>query len=101
MNYSDLSGAAKGAAILAILSLLFSLNFSSTTTINGVATCSFFDIGKVALGGLAVVIGVGGVFRARSDISAARKMNIVVPGIAALVGVFSVLEGFGIILSPC
>ena len=48
MNYSDLSGAAKGAAILAILSLLFSLNFSSTTTINGVATCSFFDIGKVA-----------------------------------------------------
>jgi hypothetical protein len=101
MKFADLSGAAKGAAILAILSLVFGINFTSTTSINGAVTCSYFDIGKVGLGALAAVVGFGGAMRARKDISVARTMNMVVPGIAALVGVFSVLVGFGIILSPC
>ena len=102
MKFADLSGSAKGAAVLAILSLVISVHLSSTSSVNGALTsCTYFDIAKVVLGGLAIVVGIGGVLSARRDISAARNMNMAVPGIAAAVGAFSVLVGFGLILGPC
>ncbi|MEX3014281.1 hypothetical protein [Gymnodinialimonas hymeniacidonis] len=101
MTFSDLSGSAKGAAVLAILSLLISINFSSTSNLNGVVNCSYFDVAKLGFGVLAVLVGLGGVMSARKDLSSARTMNMVVPGIAALVGVFSALVGLGLIGGPC
>lgn len=101
MNLADLSGAAKGAAILAILSLVISVNFVNTTNINGVVSCSYFDVAKLGLGGLAILVGISGVMGARKDISEARNLNMTVSGIAALVGVIGVLMGLGIIGGPC
>ena len=51
MSLRDLSGAAKGALILAIIGLVISVNFTNTSNINGVVTCSHTDIAKIILGG--------------------------------------------------
>ncbi|MBF9042813.1 hypothetical protein HKCCE4037_05720 [Rhodobacterales bacterium HKCCE4037] len=101
MKFSDLSGAAKAAAILAILSLVISINFTSTSTINGVSTCSFTDYGRIGFGGLALLVGLGGLASARAMRSSVRKANLTVSGIAAVVGALAVLYGLGLILSPC
>ncbi len=94
MKISDLTGAAKGAAILAILALVISINFTSTSTINGVFTCSFIDYGRVGFGALAALVGLVGLV---SGQGASRTVS----AIAAVVGILAVLYGLGIILSPC
>ena len=94
MKFSDLSGAAKGAAICAILALVISIHFTSTSTINGVSTCSFIDYGRIVFGGLAALVGLIGV-------ASGGKTSRMVAAVAGVVGVLALLYGLGIILSPC
>ena len=102
MTYSDLTGAAKVAIGLAIASLFVSVHFTETSTINGVSTCSHTDIAKIILGSLAVLVGGAAEMTAlRADNATTRTSNMLGGGIAALIGLYSLLVGLGIVGGPC
>ena len=97
----DLSGSAKGAAILAILSLIIGFSLTSTTNLNGVVSCSHFDPVKIGLGGFAAFVGLTGFVQATRDNTSARTMNMTVTALAVPIGIYSVLVGLGLVGGPC
>ena len=101
MSLRDLSGAAKGALILGIIGLVFSINFTNTSNINGVVTCSHTDIAKIALGALAIIVGASGEIQALRGPAASRLLNMGASGAGVLLGIYNLLTGLSIINSPC
>lgn len=100
MKLSDLTTLSKIAVGLAIAGFVLSFNMTSSSTINGVYTCSFIDYGKIIFGGLAIMVGgLGEVSALR--LSETRMVNMLASGAASVVGVLHVLMGLGIIGGPC
>ena len=99
MNWRDITGAAKTAAILALLSVFVSFHSLNTSTMNGVRTCSFLDFGAIVFGGLAAI--VGALALASPGAGEARNLNRLVGGIALLVGLWRLGYGLGYIGGPC
>ncbi|MBL4626803.1 MAG: hypothetical protein JKY00_01965 [Roseicyclus sp.] len=97
---SDLSLLSKIAIGLAIAGFFVSFTTSYTSSVNGVVDCDFTDYGKLVIGGLAVMVGgIGEVTALR--MGAARMVNLMASGGAALVGIFHILTGAGVIGGPC
>ncbi|WP_068304325.1 hypothetical protein [Pararhodobacter sp. CCB-MM2] len=99
MNWRDITGAAKAAAILALLSVIVSFTSLSTSSMNGVRTCSFVDYGAIAFGGLAILFGA--IALAKPGEGEAAGINRMAGGLALLVGLWRLGYGLGFIGGPC
>lgn len=101
MSWSSLSGASKAALIFAILGFVISFTTLSTSSINGVRTCSYMDYGALLFGALAMLSGSSGLMGARNLAAEARNLNIAVCVGADIVGVVHILRGIGMVGGPC
>lgn len=101
MSWSSLSGASKAALVLAILGFVISFTTLSTSSVNGVSTCSYMDYGALVFGALAMLAGSAGVMRVRDLAPDARSLNLVVCVAADGVGVLHILRGIGMVGGPC
>lgn len=100
MKFSDLTTLSKLAIGLVIAGGVLSFQFTSTSTSNGVYTCSYIDYGKVIFGGLAIMVGgLGEVSALR--LTDTRVVNLIASGGASALGILLVLLGLGIIGGPC
>ena len=94
MNWGNLSGLTKAAAICAVGGFFVTIHQYKY----GPGYCSYIDYGAVALGALAVLLGaVTAIASARNE----AKDNLIVGGIAALIGVYHIVTGLGIVGGPC
>jgi len=101
MRWANLSGVAKAAVIFAVLGFVIALSSTSTSSINGVTTCSHMNYGALLFGALAMMAGAAGLIGLRDLPAETRSLNIAVLVAADLVGVLHVLRGIGIIGGPC
>jgi hypothetical protein len=101
MSWSSLSGASKAALIFAVLGFVISFTTLSTSSINGVRTCSYMDYGALLFGALAMLAGSSGLMRLRDLAPDARSLNLVVCVAADVVGVAHILRGIGMVGGPC
>ncbi|MCB1362256.1 MAG: hypothetical protein H6899_09855 [Rhodobacter sp.] len=99
MSWRDVTGAAKTAVILALLSLFVSLRSTSMSSVNGVRSCSFMDIGALGFGAAAVL--VGAVALARPGTGEGAGLNRLVGGAALLVGLWRAAYGLGLVGGAC
>lgn len=101
MRWSSLSGVSKAALIFAILGFVVSFTSLSSSTINGVRTCSYMDYGALLFGALAMLAGSAGLMRVRDLAPDARTLNLVICVAADVVGVIHILRGIGMVGGPC
>jgi len=101
MSWSSLSGASKAALIFAILGFVISFTTLSTSSINGVSTCSYMDYGALVFGALAMLAGSSGVMRVRDLAPETRNLNLAICVAADIVGVVHILRGIGMVGGPC
>lgn len=101
MRWSSLSGASKAALIFAVLGFVISFTSLSTTSINGVSTCSYMDYGALLFGALAMLAGSAGVMGVRGLAPDVRNLNLAICVAADVVGVVHILRGIGMIGGPC
>lgn len=101
MRWSSLSGVSKAALIFAILGFVVSFTSLSSSTINGVRTCSYMDYGALLFGALAMLVGSAGLMRVRDLAPDARTLNLVICVAADVVGVIHILRGIGMVGGPC
>lgn len=100
--YSTLPNAGKAAFFASLLGFVLSLAFTQTTTVNGVTSCSSFDVAKVVLGGVAVLAGAQCLLEIRRHPKRYHVTAATVIGIAAIpIGLLHLLTGFGIFLTSC
>lgn len=99
MSWSTLTGATKTAVVLAILSLFVSVSSTSTSSINGVRSCSFMDFGAIGFGAAAAVVGLGVLLKPGEG--EAVGANRLIGGLAVLVGLWRLAYGLGLAGGPC
>lgn len=99
MSWSDLTGATKTALVVALLSVFVGFTTLSSTSINGVRTCSFMDFGALGFGAAAVVIGLGVALKPGSGRN--PTLNRAIGAAVVLIGLWRVAYGLGLIGSPC
>ena len=101
MSWSSLSGASKAALIFAILGFVVSFTTLSTSSINGIQTCSYMDYGALLFGALAMLAGSSGLMRVRDLAPDIRNLNLAICAAADIVGVVHILRGIGMVGGPC
>lgn len=101
MNWKSLSGSSKAAIVFAALGFVISFTTLSTSSINGVQTCSYTDYGTLVFGALAMLSASSGLMRVRDLAAEARNLNLIVCAAADVVGVIHILRGMGIVGGPC
>ncbi|MGI3183717.1 hypothetical protein [Nioella aestuarii] len=101
MSWRSLSGASKAALIFAILGYVISFTTLSTSSINGVQTCSYMNYGALLFGVLAMMAGSSGLMGVRALAADTRNLNIAVCVGADIVGVIHILRGIGMVGGPC
>lgn len=100
--YSTLPTAGKVAFFASLLGFVLSFAFTQTSTVNGVTSCSSFDLAKVVLGGVAVLGGVQCLLETRRHPKRYHVTAASVIGIASLpIGLLHLLTGFGLLLTSC
>lgn len=87
------------AIVCAVLGFVFSFSFSSSTTVNGVVSCSSFDIAKLVLGAAAVIAGLRSLVTGRAEDK--LQAGIIVAAITVPVGLLHVLTGLGVLFVEC
>lgn len=99
MSWSTLSGTAKTAVILAILSIFVSISSTSTSSINGVRSCSFMDFGALGFGAAAALVGLGVLLKPGEG--EGRMASRLLGAVALLVGLWRIAHGLGLTGGPC
>ena len=100
MSYSELTTLSKVALVLSILGFVIGVQSLTTTTVNGVAECSFIDYGALLFGAAGAFAGSLGEVRAL-QMTEGRIVNLMTSGAAVMIGIFNVLRGLGVIWGPC
>ena len=101
MHWKDLSGSSKAALIFAVLGFVINLTSTTSSSVNGVTTCSHTDFAALALGALTLLVASVGLTRIRDLRPEALNLNIAVLVAADIIGIVHILRGIGIIGGPC
>lgn len=101
MSWRNLSGMARAALVFAVLGFVIAITSTSTTSVNGVADCSYANYGALVFGALAMMAGSAGLMGLRDLPAEARTLNIAVLVGADLLGVLHLLRGIGMVGGPC
>lgn len=96
----NISASNKVAIVCAILGFVISFHSTSTSSINGVVSCSYTNFSAIIFGGIAVLAGGLGEFGGMAN-RENRSLNLAIGGGAALIGIFHLLRGFGVVGGPC
>lgn len=101
MTFSDITGPARTAAIMAGLGFFISVTSFSRSNMGGVYSCSFTDYGALFFGALAILFGGIAAARTAGGPSDAKGVNMALSLGALAIGLYHLLRGFGIIGGPC
>lgn len=95
------------ALALGVLALIVRVESLQTRTFNGVVTsCSYTDLGGLALGAIAILVAFAAIREAMTTLFvqrgwSRRDATIIVAVIAIALGVIGILKGLALVASPC
>lgn len=101
---TDLPKALSGAVVVGLLGFLFSFHEYTVSTLSGVYTCFYLDIGALGVAALVAILTLVGLIRRASDpwTNRARWWLVwAVAGLNAVLVVIHVLRGVGVIGGLC
>ena len=101
MTFSDITGPARTALIIAGVGFFITFDSYSSSTINGVRSCSYTDYAALVFGALAILFGAIAAGRTAGGPDDSRQMNMALSLGAVAIGGYHLLRGFGIIGGPC
>lgn len=95
-----------GVVVLGVLALVIRLDERHIVSINGATQCTYVNYAGIGLGAIALLVGVVAAWEAATGLIAyhgvaKRVPTFAVIGIGATLGVFGLLKGFAIVMSPC
>ena len=103
-TWSRIPSAHKWALLPALLGFVFDLEFTTSSTHNGVQTsCSYFDLAGLVLGGIVIAMAIAGVRNDRREHPGRRLGNAVLAIAAAYVavGAWHIVNALGLVGGPC
>jgi hypothetical protein len=103
-TWSRIPSAHKWALLPALLGFVLDLEFTASSTHNGVQTsCTYVDIAGPVLGVIAIVMAVAGVRADRREHPSMRLRNAVlaIAAVYVVVASWHIVSGIGLVGGPC